>query len=58
MKAFYEAALIRVAIAILRARNVARARVVSRRDNNEMWSMAETLDDIEKRIRNGYKELA
>lgn len=49
--------MIRVAIAILRGRNATRARVGSRRDTNEMWSMAEGLEGIEKRIRNGYKDL-
>ena len=40
---------------VLMGRNVARALVVSRRDNNEMWAMAERIESIEKRIRSGYK---
>lgn len=49
-----EAALIRLAIAILAGRNVTRSLVVSRRDNNEMWSMAEQLEDIAERIARNY----
>lgn len=49
-----EAALIRLAIAILMGRNVTRSLVVSRRDNNDMWYMAESLQDIAQRISKGY----
>lgn len=49
-----EAALIRLAIAILIGRNVTRSSVVSRRDNNDMWHMAERLDGIAERIARGY----
>ncbi len=49
-----EAALIRLAITILAGRNVTRSLVVSRRDNNEMWSMAESLEDIADRISRDY----
>ena len=56
MKARFEAWLIRVAIWILRGRNVARAAVVSRRDNNEMWAVAERLDGIAERIESGYRD--
>lgn len=50
----FEAALIRLAIAILMGRNVARSLVVSRRDNNDMWYMAEQLEGIAKRISKNY----
>ncbi|MET3051880.1 hypothetical protein ABXV19_08645 [Pseudomonas alkylphenolica] len=50
----FEAALIRLAIAILMGRNVTRSLVVSRRDNNDMWHMAEKLEDIADRIARGY----
>lgn len=50
----FEAALIRLAIAILMGRNVARSPVVSRRDNNDMWYMAEKLDAIAERISKNY----
>ncbi|MDU9394591.1 hypothetical protein [Pseudomonas sp. zfem002] len=50
----FEAALIRLAIAILAGRNVTRSLVVSRRDNNEMWSMAESLEGIAERISRNY----
>ena len=49
-----EAALVRLAIAILMGRNVTRSLVVSRRDNNDMWHMAERLEDIADRIARGY----
>lgn len=47
--------MIRVAIAILKGRNVERAMVVSRTDNNHMWAMTEHLEGIE--IRTGYKDV-
>ncbi|KDD65353.1 hypothetical protein V466_29285 [Pseudomonas mandelii PD30] len=50
----FEAALIRLAIAILMGRNVARSLVVSRRDNNDMWYMAEQLEGIATRISKNY----
>ncbi|APC14601.1 hypothetical protein BLL42_02195 [Pseudomonas frederiksbergensis] len=50
----FETALIRLAIAILMGRNMTRSLVVSRRDNNDMWYMAEQLDDIAKRISKNY----
>ena len=49
-----EASLIRLAIAVLLGRNVQRSLVVSRRDNNDMWYMAEKLDAIAKRISENY----
>ncbi|MNZ18474.1 hypothetical protein D3C78_354870 [compost metagenome] len=51
----FEAALIRLAAWILMGRNVQRSPVVSRRDNNDMWYMAERLESIAGRIANGYK---
>lgn len=49
-----EAWLIRRAAGILIERNVARSAVVSRRDNNAMWGMAERLDSIATRISSNY----
>ncbi|WP_122523562.1 hypothetical protein [Pseudomonas viridiflava] len=49
-----EARLIRIAARILIGRNVARSLVVSRRDNNDMWYMAEKLDGIADRISRQY----
>ena len=49
-----EAWLILLAAKILIDRNVQRAAVVSRRDNNDMWGMAEQLDAIAKRISSNY----
>lgn len=49
-----EAWLILLAAKILIDRNVKRAPVVSRRDNNDMWSMAEKLEAIAHRISKNY----
>lgn len=54
LRVLLESWLIGVAIRILKGRNVPRSLVVSRRDNNEMWGMAESLEDIQKRIATGY----
>ena len=54
MRSRFEVLLIKVAIYILKGRNVARCRVVSRRDNNQMWGMCDHLEAIERRIRTGY----
>lgn len=45
---------IRIAIKILAGRNVARAMVVSRRDNNNMSYISEELEAIADRIDNQY----
>ena len=50
----FEAWLILLAAKILIDRNVQRAAVVSRRDNNDMWDMAEQLEAIAKRISSNY----
>ncbi len=49
-----EARLIRIASRILIGRNVARSLVVSRRDNNDMWYMAERLEGIADQITRQY----
>lgn len=49
-----EAWLILLAAKILIDRNVQRSAVVSRRDNNDMWAMAEKLEAIAKRINKKY----
>ena len=49
-----EAWLILLAAKILIGRNVQRSAVVSRRDNNAMWGMAEQLEVIAKRISKNY----
>jgi len=51
-----EVFLIRIAAWILIERNVSRAKVVSRRDNNDMWYMAEKLDSICDRMLKEYNE--
>ncbi|MDI2594983.1 hypothetical protein POF45_26685 [Pseudomonas sp. 681] len=51
----FEAWLILVAAKILVVRNVHRSPVVSRRDNNKMYGMAEELEDIAERISNQYQ---
>ena len=49
-----EAWLILLAAKILIDRNVQRSAVVSRRDNNDMWAMAEKLEAIANRISKKY----
>ena len=56
MRRHFEACLIRLAAWMLIGRNVQRCKVVSRRDNNDMWYMAERLESIAKRISNGYRD--
>ncbi|CAD5376769.1 conserved hypothetical protein [Pseudomonas sp. OF001] len=51
----FEAALIRMAAWVLIGRNVQRCKVVSRRDNNDMWYMGERLESIAGRMSSGYK---
>ena len=46
--------LILLAAKILIGRNVQSSAVVSRRDNNDMWAMAEKLEAIAKRISKNY----
>ncbi|CAI8804287.1 transposase [Pseudomonas sp. IT-P74] len=50
----FESGLILLAAKILIDRNVQRAAVVSRRDNNDMWGMAEQLEAIAKRLSKNY----
>lgn len=49
-----ESALILLAAWIIGGRNVTRSGVVSRRDSNDMYAMAEKLEDIADRIADGY----
>jgi hypothetical protein len=51
----FEAWLVLVAAKILIGRNVHRCKVVSRKDNNDMWYMADELELIAKRMRNKYE---
>ena len=59
MKRFFrrklEAWLILLAAKILEGRNVHRSPVVSRRDNNRMYGMAEELEDIAERVSTKYQ---
>jgi len=57
IRRYFEAFMIRVAAKILIDRNVSRAAVVSRRDNNDMWYMAEQLEIISKRIQDKYENI-
>lgn len=52
----FEAWLVLLAAKILIGRNVQRCKVVSRKDNNDMWYMAEKLELIAKQMRNKYEE--
>ena len=50
-----ELLFLRVAIYCLMERNVQRSPWVSRRDNNDMWSMGERLKAIHKRMATEYE---
>lgn len=56
IRKYFEVFLIRIAKYILMERNSNRCKVVSRRDNNEMWYMAENLESICKRMIEEYKD--
>lgn len=56
LKAQYEAWLLRLASRIVLGRNVTRAQVVSRQDNNAMFEMGWELKRIAHRIETGYKD--
>lgn len=56
IRKLFEVFLIKIARWILIGRNVRRSAVVSRRDNNSMWYMAEKLEAIEHRMMTEYKE--
>ena len=53
----FEVLLIKIAKWILMERNVPRSMVVSRRDNNDMWCMAEKLDSICDRMIDEYEHV-
>lgn len=55
LRKYFEVMLIRIAAWILIGRNVQRCKVVSRRDNNAMWYMAEKLESICARMMDEYK---
>jgi len=57
MRRLFEVFLIKIARHILMDRNVPRAMVVSRHDNNDMWYMAERLQGIEKRMLRKYRAI-
>lgn len=53
-----EAALLRSIARRLKARNVTRSGVISRRDNNDTWYMADRLESIADRVSSGYDQVA
>lgn len=55
MKKHIEILFIKLAIWILMSRNLTRCSVVSRRDNNDMWYMAERLEAIVQRMSEEYR---
>lgn len=55
LRARFEVAMIRIAASILMYRNVDRAGVTSRSDNNDMWYTGERLHAIANRILDGYE---
>lgn len=57
IRKYFEVTLLQIASYILIKRNVNRCKVVSRRDNNEMWYMSEKIDAICVRMIAEYKDL-
>ena len=55
IKRFYECLLLKIAVLIFKKRAVQRSLFVNRRDNEKMYAMSEQIENIEKRIRNTYK---
>jgi hypothetical protein len=53
----FEVLLLKIAKWILMGRNVGRSQHVSRRDNNDMWYMAESIGSIEVRMLNKYNDI-
>ena len=58
LKSRYEAWLLHLASRIVLGRNVTRAPVVSRKDNNAMFEMGWELKKIARRIETGYADEA
>jgi len=55
IKRYFEAYMVLLAAKILMGRNASRSSVVSRKDNNAMWYMAEGLEGIAKRMMTKYE---
>ena len=55
MRKTIEILWIKLAIWVLLSRNLVRCNVVSRRDNNSMWYMAERLEAIVQRMGEEYR---
>lgn len=56
VRAWFEGALLRIAASIVLGRNVRRASVVSRKDNNYLFEVGFELNAIAGRIESGYSE--
>lgn len=54
IRKWFEIAMLKIAVSILIGRNVQRSAVISRRDNNQLWSFGEQVEQIAKRIKNEY----
>lgn len=50
----FEVLLLKIAKRILMERSVGRSAHISRRDNNDMWHMAERIGNIEARMLSEY----
>ena len=56
LRKHFEVLLIKIAKHILMGRNLNRCKVVSRKDNNQMWYMAEKLGAICERMIGEYEK--
>lgn len=50
----FEILLLRLALYIIKGRNVSRSLYISRRDNNKLWSAGEHLEETIKRMKHNY----
>lgn len=56
LRKIIEVILLRLAIYILKGRNIQRSRVISRRDNNDLYYSGEKIDSIIVRIKRDYNQ--
>jgi hypothetical protein len=52
---WFDLLLLRLAVWVLKDRNVARCRFISRRDNNDLYYMSERIEAIINRIKTDYE---
>lgn len=56
IRARFEASILRLAAWLIASRGVARSRVISRKDNNELFDMPYAIRKIARSIESGYQD--